>query len=262
MKHPAGGRLLWAILLCLSSFAAPSLAGAQRAETTPSPGGVAGRSLVLPGWGQRELGQRRWWAYAAAEVVFWGVWAQSRRSGADLRREYRDLAWNTARVQSTSRTDGDFEYYERLTKWVRSGSYDADATRSGLQPEQDPSTFNGSIWVLASGLFFGGGPPPDEGSVEFIQALDYYRSRAYGPELLWDWTGQEGERSEFARLIQRSDDRFRRATTAAGAVLANHLLSATDAFVSARTRLVEGIRVSPDLRPAAGWTLVVRLRAP
>jgi len=39
----------------------------------PAPATVAGRSLLVPGWGQYVLGQRRAWAYLAVEAALWAL---------------------------------------------------------------------------------------------------------------------------------------------------------------------------------------------
>lgn len=239
------------LALALATVALPA-----RSQTLSGPGlspaSAAARSLVLPGWGQWAQGQRRGVAYAAAEAVAWALWTDRRGRGADLRREYRDLAWRTARIPDGERRDGVWAYYEAMSRWASSGAWDRDASRSGLQPEEDLSTYNGSIWALAKGIHFGGGSPaPGEPSYE--AALAWYRARAYSDGFLWDWGGREGELAAYRRLIRNSDDRFREATTALGAVLANHLLSAADAFVSARVpgsaelRLLTPVSPSPAL---------------
>ena len=62
-------------------------------------------------------------------------------------------------------------------------------------------------------------------------------------------------------LIESSDARFRQATTALGVVIANHLLSAADAYLSspgreaiARIRLIPGQGVRHS-----GWSVVLSL---
>jgi len=234
------------------------LAGQERADpSSPTPIAVAGRSLLLPGWGQLAQSQKRGWAYLAAEAVLWAVWVERRNAGADLRVAYRDLAWTEGRLPAGSRVDGDWTYYENVSKWKRSGTFDRDLQAPGLQPENDPSTFNGSIWALARDLYFGN-VPPVPGEPAFEQALAYYRQRAYPDALLWDWTGREGALGEYKDLIRQSDDRFRQATAAVGAVLANHFLSATDAYLSAGARRPAGLRVVPPSE-VRGWGLTLRL---
>lgn len=261
--------------------------GAQAAPEPARGVGVVAPTLLsfaLPGAGQHVLGQRRKWVYLALEAAGWALWAERRASARDYRVRYRDYAWATARLQTGPRVDGDFDYYERMTKWSQSGRFDADPASAGVQPELDPATYNGSVWSLASGIHLPPGPPPAVTDPAYQEALAFYEQRAYGSELLWDWTPSPGGQQELARLIEESDSRFGQATTALGAVIANHLLSAADAYLSsrgavgqARLRLVPvegwahsgtllggpppttggpGLR-PPRGRPAAAWLLVL-----
>ena len=68
----------------------------------------------------------------------------------------------------------------------------------------------------------------------YQSALAYYDVRAYDSAFLWDWSAVPGGREELGQLISASDDRYRQATTALGLVIANHLISAADAYLSAR----------------------------
>lgn len=245
MEHRA--RTLGVLLLLPAAF--PTAVAAQtRADVVPAPAAAA-RSLVVPGWGQLALGQRRAFAYAAAEAILWALWADRRGAGNDLRRAYRDLAWQTARHPGgSSRQDGPWAYYETLSKWARSGLFDRDATLPGVQPEEDPATFNGSIWALARALHLGGGAgAPVDPDAAYEAAVAWYRERAYGDGFLWDWTGKGDALEEYRELIHGSDDRFRQATAALGAVLANHVLSGTDAFLSARLPGTAEVRVAAPL---------------
>jgi hypothetical protein len=213
------------------------------------PGVVTAASLIVPGAGQLLLGQRRWTIYAALEAVGWLVHLDRRRSGRHLRTEYRDVAWQFARDASPEpRQDGDWEYYERLEHWTASGDWDAEPARAGVQPESDAQTFNGSVWALASDLFRPGGE--GEGSQAYAAALAYYQARAVPPELLWDWTGQETSLERYRELIDRSDEDLRTATVVLGAVVANHLFSAADAYVSSRLARPSPVGASVGLRPA------------
>jgi hypothetical protein len=103
-----------------------------------------------------------------------------------------------------------------------------------------------------------------ESDPAYQSALAYYRDRAYGTEFLWDWSGEEGAQSEFADLIVESDERFRQATNVVGAVIANHLVSAVDAYLSARGRSAP-IRIRAAPAPLTGrsrWSVLVELEAP
>jgi hypothetical protein len=227
-------------------------------QQAPAIGTSALLSAVLPGAGQHVLGQNRKWAYLAFETVGWFLYADRRSAGGDLRTQYRDFAWTQARVQQGARVEGDFGYYETLTKWDRSGAYDRDPVVAGLQPENDPAAFNGSIWSRAVLIF-----PPDPGASlgdpSYDSALEYYQQRAYGTEFLWDWT-DTGAQTEYGGLIEESDDRYRQATNVLGVMIANHVVSAVDAFLSARgLPVTTETRVSPFLGAGGGWTASLRV---
>ncbi|MCH7563455.1 MAG: hypothetical protein IH968_06475 [Gemmatimonadetes bacterium] len=193
-------------------------------------------SLVIPGAGQQSLGQKRAVAYIALEAFAWIEFTRARSAGGNLRNQYRTLGWEVARTFGGPRVDGDFAYYEALTNFVRSGAFDVDPNMPGLQPESDPSTFNGDIWALATDIFFAPGTTPGPGDPRFERALDFYRERGYGEQFLWDWTGDGAAQARYKDLIQDSDSRFHRSSVMAGVLLANHLVSAIDGFLSARVR--------------------------
>lgn len=194
-------------------------------------------SLALPGLAQQRMGQRRWIAYAGIEVLWAVLYVRSRRDAGRARTAYRDFAWEEARAGLSvgPRRDGDFDYYETLSRWPVSGAWDANAELTGLQPETDPSTYNGSVWALATAIF-GVDPEAPERSSGYARALEYYREQSYGSHFLWAWSGGAGDRERFGRLIRRSDDGFRDARRALWVVAVNHLLSAVDGFVAVRMR--------------------------
>jgi hypothetical protein len=215
-------------------------------------------SAVVPGTGQLTLGQRRGWIYLALEAVAWGLYVNRRSAGADGRDAYRDFAWQEARLRDHPRVEGPFDYYETMSKWDRSGAFDVDPEGSGVQPESDVTTYNGTIWNRATGIFVPGDDPP-EVDPGYQRALAYYSDRAYGPEFLWDWRGDEAVRETYADMITTSDDHFRQATNVLGVIIANHLVSAVDAFLSARGL---GSRVEARFAPTYGtrgtrWTALV-----
>jgi hypothetical protein len=193
-----------------------------------------GLSFLLPGLGQHYLADRsRMWIFGALEVAGWAAFLERRSSGAGLQDVYRDFAWSRGRVQRASRMDGDFDYYEALTKWGRSGAFDSDPAQQGIQPEVDATTYNGTIWTRAQGLFLGGSAG-QEGDPGYEQARAYYVDNAYGTEFLWDWSEDPAGQSELGDKIEESDERFRQATTFVGVIIANHLVSAIDAFITGR----------------------------
>jgi hypothetical protein len=230
----------------------------------PSVAAATALSAVLPGAGQHLLGQRRKWAYLAIEGLAWALWIDRRAVAGDFRDRYRDFAWNEARIRSTPRVDGDFEYYETLSKWQRSGAFDADVDAAGVQPEADPMTFNGSIWALAARIYLPEGSTTPVNDLQYQRALAYYQERAYGIEFLWDWTGTADARQTYSDLIGESDRHFQQATNVLGILIANHVVSAVDAFLTARGLAVPGeARVVPTIGGrGTGWTATVRLALP
>jgi hypothetical protein len=226
-----------------------------------SPAIATGASLILPGTGQLLLGKPRWAAYAGLEIAGWLIHLDRTRAGHRLRNQYLDVAWMVARSASPQpRLEGDWEYYERIGSWPRSGRFDADATRAGVQPEIDTKSFNGATWELARDLYLAEGA--GEGSPSYLKALDYYQKRAYAAELAWDWTGKEEGLARYRSLISQSDESLRTATVVLGAVVANHLLSAVDAFVSSHVPAVPlsahaGVAVLPT-GPVMQWSVEFR----
>jgi hypothetical protein len=206
-------------------------------ERTPTPGRAFLLSAAIPGMGQKRLGQNRWMAYVAVELWAWVQYFGKRREGSDLQTRYKDLAWLVARRVSTGpRVDGDFEYYEAMTQYSASGAYDTSPDDLGVQPEEDPETYNGSIWALAREIFFLDDPggPVDPGSDHYQNALRYYMSRAYEPNQAWNWGDNVLQQAEYSELIRLSDENLRRGTTMVGVIIANHLLSSVDALVTGR----------------------------
>lgn len=230
----------------------------------PGPAASFLASLIAPGSSQWMHGQRRTYLYLGLELAGWIGFFQGRYQGADYRSAYRDVALTHAALESDpDGFTGGFGFYETLGQWTTSGQWDAEPATEGLQPETDPETYNGNIWSLASDLYLSGegsGSDPDA----MQMALLYYRERAYSPEQSWDWSGNSAQLDRYRDLIERSDDSFRRATVILGAVVANHLLSAVDAFLSTRISSERAVRLSSDTRPfgrsrAMRWTFELSL---
>ena len=231
---------------------------------SPGPGTSFLASLAVPGSAQWMHGQDRTWLYMGLELAGWVGFFHGRHRGMDFRDQYRDVAWTYARLDPGGEGfTGGFGFYETLGQWTASGSWDADPTTDGVQPETDSNTFNGNIWSLASDLYLSGeGAESDPEAMQM--ALLYYRERAFPPEQAWDWSGNSGQLERYRDLIERSDDSFRRATVILGAVVANHLLSAVDGFLSTRIASDRAVRLSSSARPygptrAMRWTFELRL---
>lgn len=227
----------------------------SEADETGRPGKAFLLSAAVPGGGQWYLGQERWPAYLAVELWAWVQFLDRRREGHRLERQYKDLAWYVARrVSSGPRNDAGWEYYEALTKFQSSGAYDRDPEAPGVQPEVDPSTYNGFVWSLALEIYL---PEDSESSVEedsdpYQKAFDFYLSRAYAPSLAWDWGNNTLHRERYGNLIKDSDEALRSSTSMIGVILANHLLSAVDALVSGRLGIAGEAEPSVRLSLAPG----------
>ncbi len=192
-------------------------------------------SLLIPGSGQVIGGQERGALYLVAEAFLLTRVISERNAGERERNRYRALAINVARRRFGGiETDTVFEYYDKMGKFIESGPFSV-ATDGSLIPPSDPETFNGDIWALARRTFL---PDPDgivdTESVEYQRALAFYRRRAIGPNFRWSWRNAGLERDLFRLGIKDSDNAFKRASSQLGALVANHLLSAVDAFISYR----------------------------
>jgi hypothetical protein len=194
-------------------------------------------SAVVPGSGQAILGQNRWVAYAAAEAYILARYAADAREGRRQRNHYRALARDVARAKfGGTRPDGSFDYYERMEHYAQSGAYDM-GSGGALVPESDTTTSNGALWLLARETYWDDPnvmPPPQ--SEAYRSSLDLYERRAIRPAYLWSWQDAPLEQDVFRNDIGRSNAAFRRSVEDLGAVLANHLLSTVDAYVTVRLR--------------------------
>ncbi len=205
-------------------------------------------SLVVPGMGQLLAKQDRGLIYLATEAFVLSRFLQLTHDAHRSASRYRDLAYGVARRGfTTTRRDTVFEYYEIMERFVTSGEFDRDPG-PGLAPEDDPTTYNGSVWLLARRTFWADpNTPPPATSPEYQLALQFYSGHAVGPDFRWSWRNAALEQQEFRTTIRASDDAFRRAQGQLGVLLANHLVSAVDALIS--SRLSAGLR-----RPATVQT--------
>lgn len=194
-------------------------------------------SAILPGSGQAMLAVNRALPYLGVEVFAWTSYV---RHSGEYRRDrdgYRDLASRVARAAySTVRPNGNFEYYERMTHYPEAGRYDLVAG-GGIEPETDSTTYNGAVWLLARRTYWADpSVSPDTTSIEWRRAVAFYRTRAYDQLYRWSWTHAPLEYSAFIDLIHRSNDANRRALQDLGVIIANHVFSAVDAYITVRLR--------------------------
>jgi hypothetical protein len=261
-------------LLLVLALAPVQRAGAGVAQETDSSSGPApsaqsspsrprlwlrpAASLLVPGSGQVLARQDRAAAYIAVELYSVSRIIQLALEGRRERDRFRDLAFDVARRAFTSvRRDTVFEYYETMERFAESGRYDRDPGPA-LIPEDDATTYNGSVWLLARRTYWPDPDvPPDAGSPAYMAAVRFYQEHAVGPDFLWSWRDAALEQGVFRESIRRSDDAFRRTQNMLGVLLANHVASAVDALISSRLSAAAGRRAA--LQTTVGRTTVVRL---
>ena len=209
------------------------------ATTRPAnPLGVTIASAVLPGAGQLMLRQRRGVAYVAIEAAALAFYVSQTRDGRRQRERYRSISRDVARADfNPNGPRGDWDYYELMEKYVSSGEFDA-VPGGTIQPEMDEETFNGSVWLLARRTYWRDADvAPDPASPEYSAAMRFYENRAVPHDMRWTWIGDPAAYQQFRSAISGSNSAFRSAGQTASLILANHFLSAVDAYVSAQIRL-------------------------
>ena len=224
-------------------------------------------SAVLPGAGQYYLGSQRWVPYLVLETWAVASYVDRHRTAVRLEQRYRDLAWAVARrVGTGERRDSAFTYYEAIAFYDRSGAFDSNPAQTGIQPEPDTLTFNGEQWRRARALFSPGGVDPEPGSPEYQQAIEFYLRNAIPADYAWSWIDSGPQKQVFNRLIDDSDQAFRGASRLLGLILANHVVSAIDALITARLQAAAGIerqlRIGSTITPVGGevrWSATLRI---
>ncbi len=220
-------------------------------------------SLLIPGSGQLLAGHARGAVYLAIEALLITRALSLNSEGRRDQQRYRTLATVVARMPfDPVLQDTVFEYYEQMGRWVESGPYDIDPGPA-LVPPTDERTYNGQIWRLARTTYLADpNQTPDPDSPEYQRALALYRSRAIGPNFRWSWRNAGLEQDLYRQTITASDNAFRSATAMLGLLLANHVLSSVDAFVTERLRNDHHpIGVQATLSPARRQRGGVRLLA-
>jgi hypothetical protein len=198
-------------------------------------------SLLLPGLGQELLHQDRFVAYLALEA--WGVleFANQRQEARRQQDRYRALAANVARaLYGPTWPTGSGAYYESMEHYLESGVFDR-VPGGDVDPDINADTYNGAMWLLARTTYWSDpNVAPSTESAEYRRAINFYLNRAVRAEYRWSWRNAQLEQDLYVRTIRRSNTAFREARNALGALLANHLLSSVDAFVTLRVEGLEG----------------------
>ena len=231
--------------LAREGIAPPVAASSAAHEREPSALVATVASAVIPGAGQALLGSRRAIFYGVAEVTGWAVYSVQLHQGDRQRSRYRDLSRNVARAQFVPNGPaGTWDYYERMEKFVASGAYDV-IPGGVVDPNPDPSTYNGSMWLLARQTYWRDPTvSPGLASPEYELALSFYERRAVHPDLQWSWAGSPEGFQQYRQSIAASNAAFKRAEQTVGLIIANHILSVVDAYVSVRLRRDTGGRTT------------------
>jgi hypothetical protein len=216
-------------------------------------------SLLFPGSGQLLAHRDRGVVYVAVEVWFVAralAWGQQ---GRQLRSQFQTLAFDVARQPFTARrVDGAWDYYETMSHFVESGAYNASSVPGVFAPETDTLTFNGAMWLLARRNYFADPDSiPPVNDPRYQSALAFYRQRAFSDAFRWSWKDARLEMDVYRQTIHDSDNAYRAATNYLGAILANHLSSFVDAFITARLGrggVMPHVQVLED--PHSTWLLV------
>lgn len=208
-------------------------------------------SLLLPGTGQALSRQDRAAVYGAVEIYVLSRYIQLEHDANVNAELYHQLAFAVAqRGFASVRRDTIFEYYETMEKFTSSGRFNTGAG-PGLNPETDPTTYNGSVWLLARRTYWADpNVPPPPNSPQYQAALSFYVQHAVGPAYQWTWQSASLQQQAFRDLIRTSDNGYRNAQGALGLLLANHVVSALDALIS--NRLTTATHRSTSLHTVIG----------
>jgi len=219
----------------------PSLFAAPPKASAPWWAPVA--SGLVPGAGQFALRQQRSVAYAVAEAFLLVQYLAAQRDGNRERAAYRDLALSVARKAFGGTALGTWEYYERLEQYLESGAYDR-IPGGALDPETDPTTYNGARWQLARETYWRDpAVAPAANSAEYQRALAFYQRSAVTDAFRWSWRDAQLQQDVYIQTIRSANRSYQRAVNLLGIVAVNHLASLIDAYVSVRVRRYGGVRV-------------------
>ncbi|MBX9854948.1 MAG: hypothetical protein K2Y26_05460 [Gemmatimonadaceae bacterium] len=221
-------------------------AGAQttawRADSVKAPWWAPLASLAVPGSGQYALGQQRSVAYLVAEGFLIVQYFSALRDGNRERDTYRSIAAEVARQPFAGpKPLGTWDYYETMQQFLESGAYDR-IPGGGVDPETDPSTYNGARWLLARETFWRDPDnAPPVGSPEYQRALAFYLQYAVTDEYRWSWRDAQLQQDVYRQTINSANRSYQRAVNYLGLVAVNHLASLVDAYVSVRVRRFGGV---------------------
>lgn len=192
-------------------------------------------SAVVPGSGQALLGQDRFIAYLAVELFATLGYFDQHNAQMNATLRYQGLAANIARALYPGPYPvGPWAYYEILEHYPQSGVF--NYTPGGtFTPEPDGTTYNGAAWLLARQTYWDDpNKQPDPSSAQYRNALAFYIARAIQPQFRFSWINAQLEQDVYVQTVEQRNQAARDARTQLGLLLANHLLSMVDAYVTLR----------------------------
>lgn len=203
-------------------------------------------SAVVPGSGQALLGQDRFIAYLALETFALLGYVDQHKAQLRATSQYQALASNVARsLYSTDRPVGDWAYYELMEHWIESGVFNL-VPGGTFTPEADVTTYNGAAWLLARQTYWNDvNVQPDTTSAAYRKAITFYLSRAIQPQYRFSWRNAQLEQDVYIQKIEERNQAARDARLQLGILIANHLLSMVDAYVTLRVHGGLGAPGSP-----------------
>ena len=147
------------------------------------------------------------------------------------------------------------------------------ATGGKFTPEPDEATYNGRQWLLARELYWANpSEKPAENSAEYQRAVAYYQAHAVQGSFRWTWRDNQNAKELYSQTIIEANHTKQRQVSLVSLVVANHLLSLVDAYVSVRLRRYGGAgllnaSVQSELRPTGvpgvnGITTAMKISMP
>jgi hypothetical protein len=203
-------------------------------------------SAVVPGTGQALLGQDRFVAYLAMELFAFLGYLDQHAAVLRATDRYEALAGNVARSLFPGPYPiGNWAYYESMEHYIESGVFNL-VPGGTFTPEADVTTYNGAAWLLARQTYWTDpNVQPDPSSAEYRKALAFYLARAIQPQYRFSWRNAQLEQDVYIQTIEQRNQAARDARIQLGILVANHLLSMVDAYVTLRVHGGLGAGGSP-----------------
>jgi hypothetical protein len=203
-------------------------------------------SAVVPGTGQALLGQDRFIAYLAVEAFSFLGYLDQRNQQWRATAQYESLANSVARsLYPGNLPAGSWAYYEAMEHYIESGVYNL-VPGGTFTPEVDVTTYNGALWLLARQNYWSDpNVEPDPNSSAYHQAIAFYLARAIQPQFRWSWRDAQLEQDVYVRTIDERNQDARNARLQMGILIANHVLSMVDSYITLRVHGGLGAPGSP-----------------